>query len=104
MSNVHKIQVRNRAGSEGKITVGANTEILLDGQKLKGARFLKFEVSAKKVAKVTIEMFAEVEIEANSVELRTTKVKGTRYKTTEGKALAVNTLTNYTPTKIVKEE
>lgn len=58
----HKITVRKKEGAEGPMT-GANTEILLDGKPLKMATGLKFEVSATSVAKVTIELLADVEIE-----------------------------------------
>jgi hypothetical protein len=58
---IHKIQVRNKPGAKGKITVGANTEVLLDGKPLKGAKSIKIQIQAKKVAKVVIELYAEVE-------------------------------------------
>ena len=61
---IHKIQVRPRSGAENTITTGANTELYLDGKLLKGARFIKFEVDARKVSKVTIELYAQVELDA----------------------------------------
>lgn len=66
-ATVHKIQIRNRAGHDGKISVGANMEVLLDGKPLKGVTFFKFEVKTKAIAKVMLEMYAEVDIDANFV-------------------------------------
>ena len=62
-AKVHKIQVRNR--QSGKIQTGATTEVLIDGQPFRGVTFLKFEVKAKGVAKVLIEMYADVEIDTD---------------------------------------
>ncbi len=59
-AKVHKLQVRNK--QDGKIQTGATTEVLMDGLPLRGVTFLKFEVKAKGVAKVMIEMYADVEI------------------------------------------
>lgn len=73
-SKIHKIQVRNKPGAEGKLTTGPNVEVLLDGNNLKGASFLKFEVGAKKVAKVLIELYAEIEVDVN-VELGEKELK-----------------------------
>jgi hypothetical protein len=100
---VQKITVRNRPGAEGQLTVGANTQVLLDGVPIRGASFIKIEIGAKKMAKVNIELFAEVEIEAN-VELNPPKVKKIVGKTTQGKPLAIHTMTNYEPVAIVKKE
>lgn len=61
---LHKIQVRNKAENTGKIMTGASTEVLIDGVPFRGVTFLKFEVKAKGVAKVLVEMFADVEIDA----------------------------------------
>jgi hypothetical protein len=63
-SKVHKIEVRRRPGSEGTLQTGATTQVFLDGKLLAGAYFFKFEVHSRKVAKVTIEMFAEVDVDA----------------------------------------
>lgn len=60
---VHKISVRPKPGHEGEITRGTNTLVYLDDQLLKGARFIKFEVDSRKVAKVTIELYAQIELE-----------------------------------------
>lgn len=103
-SKATKIHVRNRAGSEGRLTVGANTEVLIDGVRLRGCQSIKFECHARKLAKVTIEVLAEVEIEAVTGDLKIARVRGTPYKTKDGKLLAVNTLSNYSPTQIVTKE
>lgn len=64
-SKCNKITIRNRPGTEGHVSKGGNMQVLLDGKPIGGAYFVKFEVHAKKVAKVTIEMYAEVELEAD---------------------------------------
>lgn len=102
-SKVSKITIRNRPGAEGAITVGANTEILLDGKRLGGASFVKFEVHARKVAKVTIEMYAEVEVEAN-VPLQIVKEVDTGNVSAKGKTVVRRTLSSYTPTAIDKKK
>lgn len=64
-AKVHRIQVRRKPASEGStIQTGANTEVLIDGQPFRGITFLKFEVKAKGVAKCTIELFADLDIDA----------------------------------------
>lgn len=104
-NKVNKITIRNRPGAEGKLTVGANTQILFNDQPIGGACFVKFEVHARKVAKVTIEMFAEVEIEANVEELQVVKEKDTGAITSKGKALVRRTLSSYAPVAIdIKKE
>jgi hypothetical protein len=60
---VSKLTVRNKA--PGTISTGANTEVLLDGQPLKGVSFLKFEFKPAKVIKVVLEMYCEVEVETD---------------------------------------
>lgn len=68
---VSKLTVRNKA--PGTISTGANTEVLLDGKPLKGVSFLKIEIKPKNVTKVTMEMYCEVEVEAD-VDLQKTWV------------------------------
>lgn len=91
-AKAHKIEVRRRPGSEGTIMTGATTQIYLDGNLLGGAYFLKFEVHARKVAKVTIEMFAEVLIDDATVELNEPVLKNKK-----GKKLASYVLSSYGP-------
>jgi len=64
-SKVSKITIRNRPGTEGELTRGSNTQLLLDGKPINSAHFVKFEIKSTKLAKVTIELYAEVEVEAN---------------------------------------
>ena len=90
-AKAHKIEVRRRPGSEGTIQTGATTQIYLDGKLLGGAYFFKFEVHARKVAKVTIEMFAEVEIDAEVA------LNEPAPKDKKGKKLAPFVLSSYSP-------
>lgn len=91
--SVHKIEVRNRAGGEGKLTTGANTEILLDGKPLQGITFFKFEAKPSKIAKVCIEMVAEVGIDLNA-KLNLSDPKPTEF-VAEGKPLELYTLSSH---------
>lgn len=101
-SNLHKITVRNRPGSEDRTTTGANTQVLLDGVPLKGASFFKFEVKAAKVAKVTIEMYAIVDLDINAeLEKKDEKPSGL---TSQGKPINVYTLSSMFPDMIAKKE
>lgn len=60
-----KLTVRNK--KPGTISVGANTEVLLDGKPMGNISFLKIEIKSKKVAKVTMEMYADVDLELDSI-------------------------------------
>ena len=61
-----KILIKQKDGAKGCM-VGANTEVFLNGEKIKGATAVKFEVKAKEIAKVTIEMTGKVEVEGNFI-------------------------------------
>lgn len=52
--SLHKLSIRTR-NPDGILT-GANAQLELDGQPLKGVTFLKLEIKAGKVAKLTLEM------------------------------------------------
>ncbi len=57
---MHQIELRDKRKKEdrkGQPTVGANCEVLIDGQPLQGVRSFKVEVDARGVAKATIEMY-----------------------------------------------
>ena len=54
----HKILIRNK--SPGTLSTGQNTEVLLDGKRLKGVCFIKIEVKPRGLAKVLLEMYADV--------------------------------------------
>jgi hypothetical protein len=60
---VSKLCIKNRA--PGTISTGANTEVTLDGQRVPGISFLKLEFKPKNIVKVTMEMYCEVEVEAD---------------------------------------
>jgi hypothetical protein len=98
----HHIEVRRRPGSEGTIQTGASTLIFLDGKPLGGAYFFKFEVNAKKLAKVMIELYATVDIDADVYLDRTVEETD---MTINGKPVAIHTLSSYSPVAIaVKKE
>ena len=67
-TKTHKIEVRQKPDS-GTVMTGANTELLLDGKPIKMVQGFKFEVQAGGVAKVTLEMIAEVGLAAELGEL-----------------------------------
>lgn len=96
-----KIQIRNRAGAEGQLSTGGNVELLLDGKHLGSAYFCKFEVHSRKIAKVIIEMYAEIDIDAN-LSIDTTNVEETDL-VLHGKPLAIHTLSSYGPTMVTKK-
>lgn len=62
---VHHLLIRQKAEEPGakRYMHGAVTEVLLDGKPLRGVSKLLFEVAAKQVAKVHLEVYADVEIE-----------------------------------------
>jgi len=63
MPNIHQLTVRNKSRNPEKIATGFNTEVLIDGQPLKGVKSFSFEVTAKNVGLVKIELYAHVEID-----------------------------------------
>lgn len=69
------LKVRNK---QPGVTTGANVEVELDGKKLENLSFLKLELHARRVAKVTMEMYVEVdaELEPDIPELTIKKVSG----------------------------
>ena len=71
-----KLEVRNK--KPGSISVGANTEVYIDGKKLPNLSFIKIEIGARKVAKVTMEMYVDtdVEIEPGDATITIKKVQG----------------------------
>lgn len=54
-----QVRARNPKG----VMTGRNIEILMDGQKLKGATALRFEVKAKSIAKISVDFYGIVDIE-----------------------------------------
>jgi hypothetical protein len=61
---VSKITIRNK--HPDSVSTGANTEILLNGMPLPSVSFVKIEIKAKKIAKVMLEMYANVEIDLST--------------------------------------
>lgn len=57
---MHKITIKNK--SPGKPLTGASTELLLDGKPLKGVVDFTLDITPRDVAKITIEMLADVEM------------------------------------------
>lgn len=55
------LKIRNK--NPGTISTGANTEVELDGKKLPMLSFLKLEFHSRRVTKVTMEMYVDVDIE-----------------------------------------
>lgn len=73
---MHKIEVRNRAEAEGKLSTGRNTQVFLDGKQLGTVSRLKYDIDAKGVGKVILELYAQVDIKANAkLKIKRKKVK-----------------------------
>jgi hypothetical protein len=99
---ISKLTVRNRKGTEGRITTGANTELLIDGTPVKGITFLKIEIKPAKVAKITIEMIAEVDVEmAAQLQETDNKLPGWAKQEPGEKQLAVYTLSSLNAEKTI---
>ena len=58
-TKLHKLTIRNK--EPGQISKGANTEILLDGKPLKMVKFLKLEFHPRRLTKVQLEMYVDLE-------------------------------------------
>ena len=69
-----KLVIKQKEDAKGKAMTGANTLVTLNGKPLRGCTGIKFEVQAASVAKVTIEMIAEVDIEGEFVVGSITKI------------------------------
>jgi hypothetical protein len=100
---VHKLTIRNRSDRQGAISTGANTEVLLDGQPMKGVSSVKIECKALDVTKVTIEMYAEVDAEVYS-KLRKRAKGRSDLKTLDGSRIAQFQVGSLKPAKIHDEE
>ena len=61
------LEVRQREGSESKVMTGANTELYLDGVKVRGATGVMFEVNARGIAKATITLIGRFDIKGRPV-------------------------------------
>lgn len=71
-TNIPKLTIKNKR--EG-VSTGANTQILLNGKPLNGVNFLKLEFHPRRVTKVLIEMYVEVEQIETETALELTDVK-----------------------------
>ena len=62
----------------GSISTGANTVVELDGKKLPMVHFLKMEFHARRVTKVTMEMYvdADIEVEPGDPTVTVKKITG----------------------------
>jgi len=58
-----RIRVRNKPGTEGKISSGMNTSIEIDGKTLPFVTGFKYEVDSKNVGKATFEMIGNIDID-----------------------------------------
>jgi hypothetical protein len=99
----HKVTLRNRPDAVGRTSVGANMQLLIDDKPIH-ASFVKIEVKASRVAKVQIELFAEVEAEVFAALQESKKLKTPFVRTGTGKQLAIYELGNYSPKEIAPTE
>lgn len=60
---VDKILIKNRYAD--KLSTGAITQVFLNGKKLDGIKKVSYECEAGGIAIVKLEMYADIEIEAN---------------------------------------
>lgn len=97
-AKAHKIQVKRKPGSEGTVQTGATTLLYLDGKLLGGAKSFKFEVDCRSVAKATIELYADVEIDAD-VPLSPPVVSDVLYMD-NNRAITMSTISSYSPTNV----
>ena len=74
-----KLKIYNK--NPGTISTGANTVVELDGNKLPLVSFLKLEIKPRGVAKLTVEMYVDVDVEIEQELLHTTTrtLKGDSY-------------------------
>lgn len=70
------LKVRNK--NPGTVSTGANTEVMLDGKSLPNLSFLKLEFHSRRVTKVTMEMYVDVdiEVEPGDANLQVKKISG----------------------------
>jgi len=60
-----KLTVRNRV--PGALSTGMNTEVLLNGVPVPYVTFLKIEVKPKGIAKVTLELIGELDVDEDKL-------------------------------------
>ncbi len=54
------IEIRNKKGHEDKLTHGAITEVLVDGERLKAVKEVRVRITAREMAEVTVVMYGRV--------------------------------------------
>jgi hypothetical protein len=99
----HKIQIRNKEGSEEMTTKGMNCQVLLDGEPVKFCKSFKFEVEAGGMGLVTMQMYAEVEMDVVS-ELEKSESEPVGTIESEGKQMNLYTLSSPFPLVAVETE
>ena len=99
-----KLTIRNLPGSEGRLTVGANTQVLLDGKPLRGLSRLNIEISARELSKVTLEMYVEVDAKVFTKLKKSKKTKTPFFNNSTGKHYARYELGAYAPKVIVTKK
>ena len=72
-SAMHKVAIRNKA--PGTISTGANTELTIDGIPMRCVSFVKIEIKARNVAKMTMEMYVDIEDIQLDTPLEVTKIR-----------------------------
>ena len=59
-NKVHKFELKPVKGAEGRIAVGANMRLFMDGKLVKGVTSVNFDVQAGKIAKVRLELVGQI--------------------------------------------
>ena len=62
---IHKFVIRNREGSKENASIGANTEVLLDGKVLEGVMGLKYEIRGGGLGTLTLDFIGDIVAELN---------------------------------------
>lgn len=70
---LHKLTVKNKYDDQAG--AGVNTEVLIDGNPVRGCKSVQFKVDAGGLALVTLEFFANIDMEAYSIS-KIEKTKG----------------------------
>lgn len=102
-TSLHKVTLRNRPGAEGRTSVGGNMQLLIDDKYIH-ASFVKIEVKAGKIAKVQMELYAEVDAEVFSELKEGEKFKTPFVKAGTDKHIAIYELSSYSPKALAAKE
>lgn len=60
---MHKFLITQKPGSDDEIMRGSNVQVFMDGEPVLGISSIAFRVDARGIAKLKIEMYANVEID-----------------------------------------